>query len=128
MNQLTLVFLGAGTGGALRYLLAHGLNYVTGHHFPYGTILVNVSGCFFAGLLSLIIMPSDVTLIALIMSGFLGGYTTFSSFTFETGQLIEKGNFLAAFFNVALSLLLCMSAVAGGVYLGGFMHLSLLTN
>ena len=122
MNQCLLVFIGAGLGGVLRYLIAHGLNLLTGHHFPYGTILVNVTGCFLAGFLSICILPGDVELKALILIGFLGGYTTFSSFSYETWQLLEKRQLLAALLNVVLSVMLCMVAVVLGVCLGSTFH------
>ena len=90
--------------------------------FPYGTLVVNVSGCFIMGILFVIIFDrfSGISqqLRSLILIGFLGGYTTFSSFSIETMNLIETGDWVKAFINVLLSVLLCLSATWIGIVLG----------
>ena len=79
--------------------------------FPYGTLIVNISGCFLMGLLFVLTterwIESDPSLRALLLIGLLGGYTTFSSFSIETLMLYESGHWLGALLNVVLSVSLC---------------------
>jgi len=91
LKSLSLVFVGAGTGGALRYLLAIWLNPLL-VEVPLGTLTSNVLGCGAAGALVGLLAeyaPLDATLRPLLMAGFLGGLTTFSSFAVEVAQTLE---------------------------------------
>lgn len=89
----------------------------TGEEFPFGTIVVNVTGAVLMGLLAgysisepgkLIFSPGARTF---LMIGVLGGYTTFSSFSLQTFLLLEQGNFMGALLNVLLSVFLCVTGV-----------------
>lgn len=107
-----LIFLGAGLGGVSRFWVSNGIYWLMGRQFPYGTLVVNATGCFLVGLMFVLILErlNDVgqQLRLLLLVGFLGGYTTFSSFTIETLNLYESGNWLGAGLNVLLSMLICL--------------------
>lgn len=117
-----LIFFGAGLGGLLRYWVANSVYLITGRQFPYGTLVVNVSGCFLMGLLYILILERfdgiGPSLRAFLLIGLLGGYTTFSSFSIETLNLLENGALLGGCLNIILSIVICMLAVWLGV-LGG---------
>lgn len=121
LNTL-LIFLGAGLGGVLRYWVSNWTYLLLGRQFPYGTLIVNISGCFLMGLLFILIMERfdgiGSELRALLLIGLLGGYTTFSSFSIETINLFESGNWLSAIMNIVLSAMLCVIAAWLGV-IGG---------
>ena len=121
MNSL-LIFFGAGLGGLVRYWVSNGVYWFLGRNFPYGTLVVNVSGSFLMGLLfALIVERFDgigPQLRALLLIGFLGGYTTFSSFSIETLNLFESGAWVDASVNIFLSVTLCIALTWLGV-LGG---------
>ncbi len=120
--NMALIFFGAGFGGLLRYWVSNGVYGLLGRHFPYGTLVVNVSGCFLMGLLFVLVIDRfsnmGPQLRSLLLIGFLGGYTTFSSFSIETVNLFENGATLSAILNIFLSLFLCIAATGLGV-IGG---------
>jgi fluoride exporter len=107
-----LIFLGAGLGGVFRYWISNGIYWFFGRQFPYGTLFVNATGCFLMGFLFTLIVDRfngiGPQLRALLLIGFLGGYTTFSSFSIETLNLFENGAWLSAGLNIILSLVLCI--------------------
>lgn len=121
MNTL-LIFIGAGIGAILRYWISNGIYFLFGRAFPYGTLAVNISGCFLMGLLFVIIIDRwsglEAPLRSLVLIGLLGGYTTFSSFSIETIILFESGALVSAFLNIILSIILCIMATWLGV-IGG---------
>lgn len=122
MLNTLLIFLGAGFGGVSRYWLSNITHGFLGRQFPYGTLIVNVSGCFLMGLLFVLILERfngiGPQLRSLLLIGFLGGYTTFSSFSIETLNLFENGAYLSASLNILLSITLCIAATWLGV-MGG---------
>lgn len=117
-----LIFIGAGCGGVFRFWVSNISHWFLGREFPYGTLIVNVSGCFLMGLLFVLLIERvdglGPQVRALLLIGFLGGYTTFSSFSIETISLFENGAFLIGFVNILLSNLLCLGATWLGV-IGG---------
>ena len=119
MLNTLLIFLGAGIGGVLRYWVSNCVYWLAGKEFPYGTLVVNVSGCLLMGFLFVFIMDRfsglSTELRSLILIGLLGGYTTFSSFSIETFNLIESGAWLSAGLNIFLSVILCLLATWIGV-------------
>ncbi|MGE0082213.1 MAG: fluoride efflux transporter CrcB [Thiohalomonadaceae bacterium] len=118
MKQLLLVGLGGAFGSMLRFGLSTGLHALLGRAFPWGTLFVNVTGSFAIGLLYVLLIER-VALgpewRALLMVGLLGGYTTFSSFSIETLNLVESGDVLRAAVNVLASVVLCLAAAWVGV-------------
>lgn len=99
MLQYLLIGLGGFIGANIRYLLQQWAASQWGADFPYGTLLINVSGSFVIGLfLTLatgrLAVPPEARLFVAV--GFLGGYTTFSSFSYETLRLLEQGQWGAA--------------------------------
>ena len=114
MFNSILIFIGAGFGGILRYWISNGIYFLFGRQFPYGTLVVNISGCFLMGLFFVIILERfngiGSPLRALLLIGLLGGYTTFSSFSIETINLFESGNWLSALLNIFLSTTVCIAA------------------
>lgn len=122
MNNLILIFIGAGLGGVLRFWVSNATYLLLNRNFPYGTLLVNVSGSFLMGILFVIILERfnglGPQLRALLLIGFLGGYTTFSSFSIETLNLFEAGEMVNAILNIVLNTSLCLVATWAGIILG----------
>lgn len=118
MNTL-LIFLGAGIGGVFRYWISSLVHHFTDRQFPYGTLVVNVSGCFVMGLLFVLVIERfdglGPQLRSFLLIGLLGGYTTFSSFSIETFNLFENGAWLSGSLNILLSISLCIFATLLGV-------------
>jgi CrcB protein len=110
--------------GALGTLARYGLQWFfqvrTGATFPYGTLLVNLSGCFLLGLIGqltlnrLVISPDWRLAIAV---GFFGGYTTFSSFGWETAKMLEDGKWMPAGTYVAVSVVIGLLLSVAGIRL-----------
>jgi CrcB protein len=110
------IALGSAIGGAARYGCTDLAARWLGASFPWGTLIVNVSGSFLIGLLAGVMSPDGRLLAtpdvrAFLMIGILGGYTTFSSFSLETLNLARDGEWVFASANVALSVGLCLAAV-----------------
>jgi CrcB protein len=110
------IALGSAVGGAARYGCAGLAARWLGVSFPWGTLIVNVSGSLLIGLLATAMAPDGRLLAgpdarAFLMIGILGGFTTFSSFSLETLNLARDGEWLWASGNVILSVVLCLCAV-----------------
>lgn len=121
MNQLLAIALGGSAGAVARFLVANGIYAWLGRSFPFGTLFVNVSGSFLMGFLTALLMQRFTLVVeyrAAALVGFLGAYTTFSTFALESLYLFEEGNFLKAALNIFLSMVLCMAAVWIGLVLG----------
>ena len=118
MEQLVYIALLGALGCICRYLLS-GLAYqVFGTSFPYGTLVVNVAGAFLIGLVMEFSIRSALVPPALrvaVTIGFLGGLTTFSTFSFETFRLLEEGALLVAFCNVMVSVFVCLACTWLGI-------------
>ena len=122
--QLFYVFIGGGLGAICRYLATSAIGARFGLMFPFGTLFVNTLGSFLMALVlgfllplakSTHIMPESLRL--LLTVGFLGGFTTFSSFSMETLTLIRGGSLFLAFANVGTNLLLGLGAALIGFYI-----------
>jgi fluoride exporter len=117
-----LVSLGAAAGTPLRFLVANVVSQKIGETFPWGTLVVNVSGCVAMGLIGAyaarhgLSAESEVWL--LVATGFLGSYTTVSSFALQTLALARGGESRGALGYIVLSVVLCLGAVALG-FAGG---------
>jgi CrcB protein len=117
-----LVFLGAGIGGVLRFAMSSAVyRAVNGWDFPIGTFSINMLGCFVIGLMMQLaetkgVLQGDTRLFVFV--GVLGGYTTFSSFGFETFQLLRDGQYIYAAINSVLQVCLGIFLVWLGWVIG----------
>lgn len=116
-----MLFAAGGTGALLRYAVAGLVQARAGATFPWGTLVVNVSGCLLIGLLatwfeSRSLLSAELRIAVLV--GLLGGFTTFSTFGFETWRLLEGGELIGATANVIGSVLAGIAAVALGIQIG----------
>lgn len=121
MIQIVYIALGGSVGAVMRFLVANGIYAWLGRGFPHGTLFVNVSGSFLMGVLTELMLQRFTIAVeyrAAILVGFLGAYTTFSTFALETLYLFEEGNFHKAVLNVFLSAVLCLAAVWIGLVIG----------
>jgi fluoride exporter len=113
VRELLIIAAAGAVGTVSRYVLSTWAQRLTGAEFPFGTLAVNVVGCFLFGLLMEIalvgsLLPRAWT-IALSV-GFLGAFTTFSTFGYDTLRRLEAGDFLPALSNVTLSVILGLAA------------------
>ncbi|HWL99943.1 MAG TPA: fluoride efflux transporter CrcB [Nocardioidaceae bacterium] len=120
MSALLWVALGSALGAPTRYVLDQLVQSRHERAFPWGTFTVNVTGSFALGVLVALASRQSVEswLVAAVGFGFLGSYTTFSTFTWETMRLVEEGAGLAACLNVVASIGAGAGAAAGGLLLG----------
>lgn len=116
MNYL-LVFIGGGLGASLRHAINVGCARACGTHFPYGTFVINITGSLVMGLIAgYLAFKGDAAQPwrLFIMTGVLGGYTTFSAFSLDAVLLYERGELaLAAFYVLASVMLAVLGLVAG---------------
>ena len=116
--NLVLIALGGALGAVSRFLLGNAVSKAIGSALPYGTFVVNVIGCFAMGLLMTIIVDREMIPAAwrlFLCVGFLGGFTTFSSFGYEALMLLTEGRMLAALAYAGGSVVLGLVAAAAGV-------------
>lgn len=116
---LTIPLFGAG-GCLARYLVSGWAYTLLGRGFPYGTLVVNVVGSFLLGLVMEASLRSTLLSPEIrvgVTTGFMGGFTTFSTFSYETVRLMEEGSFVQAGANVLLSVVVCILSAALGIYL-----------
>lgn len=108
---------GSLAGGFARYFLAGAVYGALGARFPYGTIVVNLSGCFLIGLLNSLaedkfLLGTEARL--LLMAGFCGAFTTFSTFMLETSNLVKDGQWTYALANILVSVVLGFALFRAG--------------
>jgi len=120
MSQVIAIAVGGAFGSVLRYGLSTWVHTLVGRGFPYGTLAGNVLGCLAMGVLFVLLverMGESAVWRAGLLIGVLGGFTTFSTFSIETFNLIEQGAMAKAAGNMAASLILCVGATWLGVIL-----------
>jgi CrcB protein len=124
MNAFTymLVALGGAIGSVARAWISVMTVRLIGAGFPWGTMVVNIAGSAVIGIIAATALSSARTMVTqelriFLMVGLCGGFTTFSSFSLQTFELLREGRVVAAFANVVISVLVCVSAAAAA-YLG----------
>ncbi len=120
MINLFAIALGGAFGALGRYASSQWLYSVLGRSFPYGTLLVNVAGSLVMGILAVLLIERVVAgpeLRAFLMIGFLGSFTTFSTFSLETINLISSGEMIKAGVNMLLSVFVSVTACWMGMLL-----------
>jgi fluoride exporter len=121
MPKLLHLVFGGAIGTVARYALSGIIHRVFGSGFPYGTLIVNLMGCLLIGFLAAItnekfVLGANARLLLIV--GFCGAFTTFSTFILETAHLIRDGNTLHAFANAAVSVAIGFFIFRIGVFLG----------
>ena len=122
ISALLCIVIGSVLGGIARYFVSGAVARRLGETFPWGTMTVNVSGAFLIGIVGAL-ATHEASLFAspnpwlLTVTGFLGCYTTVSSFSLQTLALARDGESLRAVGNIAFSVLLCLAAVTSGFFL-----------
>jgi len=111
MNSLLAIFIGGGIGSVARYGVSLLSQSIFKTIFPFGTLIANVLSCIALGLILVLfkdkIEQGDLVKAMLIM-GFCGGFSTFSTFSFETVELLKSGNTYYAIANIVLNIALCL--------------------
>jgi CrcB protein len=120
VGRFLLVCLGGALGSGARYLVSTWAARALGAEFPRGTLVVNVTGSFLlAGVMAAALAGTVSPNARLFLgAGILGGYTTYSSFNYETLALVEQGSVALAAANVALTVVGCLAAGIAGLALG----------
>jgi fluoride exporter len=123
VDRVLLVAVGGGVGSVLRYLTSGLAARWLGLDFPYGTLIVNVTGSLLIGVVQALaeevaVLPEPARLF--LSAGVMGGFTTYSAFSYETMRLIELDAFGRALVNVVLTTLVCLSVCALGLAAGRY--------
>ncbi|MEN6412734.1 MAG: fluoride efflux transporter CrcB [Veillonellales bacterium] len=118
MQEIIAVAVGGGIGAAARYLVSIWAAGKFGAEFPYGTLIVNIVGCFIIG--AFMTLAAERLIVSpywrlLIVVGFVGGLTTFSSFSYETLRMLEEADIAQAFYNIGLNVIIGFLATWLGI-------------
>jgi len=119
--QALAIAAGGAAGALLRFWVSNGIYAMLGRSFPYGTLAVNVLGSLLMGVLYVLLVDKlalGPQWRAALLIGLLGAFTTFSTFSIETLNLMEEGEMVKALLNVLLSVTLCLAATWVGVLAG----------
>jgi CrcB protein len=120
VQQLIFIAAGGAIGALMRFGVSNGIHALFGRGFPYGTLTANVLGSFLIGIFYIALVERlslGPEWRALIIIGLLGAFTTFSSFSLETFNLVENGELIKAVLNVFANVLICLIATWIGILL-----------
>ncbi len=119
MIRLVAIAAGGAFGAVLRFWVSTGIYTLLGREFPYGTLAVNMLGSLLMGFLYIFMLERFVSIEwrAFLLVGLLGAFTTFSTFSLETLNLIEGGELFKALLNIFISIFLCLFATWVGMQL-----------
>ena len=121
MIKYMIIAVGGGIGAVLRFSMINGVHGWVGRGFPYGTMLVNVLGSLLIGTAYILLVQKashQQSLLALLfMTGLLGGFTTYSAFTLDTIQLIQRGEIMASVIYIVMTTMCSLAACGVGVYI-----------
>ena len=121
MEKYLLIGLGGAIGSISRYVLSRLVYHSAGESFPYGTLAVNIIGCFLIGLMMSVMqerLGCSPNYLYLLVIGLLGGFTTFSSFSYETIELMRMGSITASLFNIFYNVTGCLASTWCGYMIG----------
>jgi fluoride exporter len=117
MQQIIYIAIGGSVGAVSRYLVSKGINILSTGILPFGTLAVNITGAFLIGFLfsffNDIVIPVHYK--SMITIGFLGAFTTFSTYSLESVNLFMSGEYKIAALNILLNNFLSLAAVLGGI-------------
>lgn len=120
MRIALLIFVGGGVGSVVRYFLGTWITRIYQHAFPLGTLVVNLLACLMVGLLAGVVQRDvDSPMRSILIIGFCGGFSTFSTFTSESTNLVSNGLGMQAVAYIVLSVAGCLAATFFGVWLAG---------
>jgi fluoride exporter len=124
VDRVVLVAVGGGVGSLLRYLTSGLAARWLGLEFPYGTLIVNVTGSLLIGVVQALaeeaaVLPEPARLF--LSAGVMGGFTTYSAFSYETVRLVELDAFGRALVNVVVTTLVCLGVCALGLAAGRYL-------
>ncbi len=110
MNTYIAIFIGGGLGSIARYLVGKSVMAWSGSVFPWGTLAANALSCVILGIVVALLarLERPDWMIPLLIIGFCGGFSTFSTFSFETLQLVQEGKWGFAILNIGLSFISCI--------------------
>ena len=117
MQHLVFIAVGGACGALARYGLSTHAHNLWASAWPLGTLVINASGSLLIGVVFVMLERAALhpDWRSVLMVGFLGAFTTFSTFGLQTIKQLEAGDLMGAFSNVALSLIICLCAVWGGI-------------
>ncbi len=127
MERLLWVSLGGAAGTAARYLVSGWVVRLAGPTWPFGTFTVNFLGSFTLALLMIVGTATDALspeLRLALTTGAMGGFTTYSTFSYETAKLLEQGAWTPAILNVTITVVVCLAATFLGLGLGRWLTAS----
>jgi len=117
--HLVLIAMGGALGALARYGVSGLLNNAE-HKLPFGTLMCNALGSFLMGVCFVLILEKarlNPELRPLLMVGFMGAFTTFSTFSMETVAMLQEGHVMSALIYILLSVLLCIAALSAGLWI-----------
>jgi len=122
-KKILLVIVGGGLGSACRYLLTLASSRAWGEHYAWGTLAVNLIGCLLIGFLFTLVEQQIITpeIRLLLITGFLGGFTTFSSFALESVTFFQNNNLSQSLLHIILNNFGGCALVLIGLWLGRFL-------